>query len=111
MGDLIDSAIRLSRHEAMILGMDVQPRRLPLVHRGDTTSLRFGVRATVRSAARTAPGLRSIPHRGASSRLSALERAHCFPRAEVNAKKVTPGKALLIAQRIGIALATLNWAR
>jgi hypothetical protein len=25
MGDLIDSAIRLSRHEAMILGMDVQP--------------------------------------------------------------------------------------
>jgi hypothetical protein len=26
MGDLIDSAIRLSRHEAMILGMDVQPR-------------------------------------------------------------------------------------
>jgi hypothetical protein len=26
MGDLIDSAIRLSQHEAMILGMDVQPR-------------------------------------------------------------------------------------
>jgi len=26
MGDLIDSAIRLSRHDAMILAMDVQPR-------------------------------------------------------------------------------------
>jgi hypothetical protein len=26
MGDLIDSAIRLSRHEAMVFGMDVQRR-------------------------------------------------------------------------------------
>jgi hypothetical protein len=39
MGDLIDSAIRLSRHEAMILGRDVQPRDAlaAAVHNGLTT--------------------------------------------------------------------------
>ena len=39
MGDLIDSAIRLSRLEAMILGMDVQPRAAlaAAMHNGLTT--------------------------------------------------------------------------
>jgi hypothetical protein len=38
MGDLVDSAIRLSRHEAMILGMDAQPRdaSATAVHNGLT---------------------------------------------------------------------------
>jgi hypothetical protein len=52
MVDLIDSAIRLSRHEAMILGMDVQPKNGIAVVRGLTLDdIRELVEAKIRNTA------------------------------------------------------------
>jgi hypothetical protein len=51
-GDLIDSAIRLSRHEEMILGMDVQPKDgIAVVHGLTIDDIRELLEAKVRNTA------------------------------------------------------------